>query len=114
MPKFLPRPNVSRGGHLDIQVRNVEELKPSTIKAGIYEITNDNGILSATRHGEAWDRDLKGDNLVLALVHRIEELENEKRHGLFILQESIATLAKDIESFSGSECLHNLREVFKL
>ncbi len=39
-----------------------------------YVIYYDNGIMRATRNGEEW-RDLTGDNLILALVHRCADLE---------------------------------------
>ena len=46
------------------------------VKIGRYNvIQNNDGSLSAKRNGEQW-RDLTGDNLVLALTQRIEELEN--------------------------------------
>ena len=42
---------------------------------GKYEVLHENGAgLRALRYGEPW-RDLTGDGLVLALVQRIEELE---------------------------------------
>lgn len=45
------------------------------IKVGEYTIIHENGTnFHALRHGEKW-RDLTGDNLVLALVSRIEQLE---------------------------------------
>ena len=45
---------------------------------GEYEIIEDfmNGIFKCLRNGEEW-RDLVGDNLILALVSRIEDLEAE-------------------------------------
>ncbi|MET6262615.1 hypothetical protein WID10_28350 [Klebsiella variicola] len=45
------------------------------IKVGEYTVIHENGTnFHALRHGEKW-RDLTGDNLVLALVSRIEQLE---------------------------------------
>ena len=45
------------------------------IKVGEYSVIHENGTnFHALRHGEQW-RDLTGDNLVLALVSRIEQLE---------------------------------------
>lgn len=45
------------------------------IKVGDYTVIHENGTnFHALRHGEKW-RDLTGDNLVLALVNRIEQLE---------------------------------------
>ena len=43
-----------------------------------YEIIEDleHGIFKCLRNGEEW-RDLVGDNLILSLVDKIQELENE-------------------------------------
>jgi hypothetical protein len=43
---------------------------------GKYEIVIDwnNGGVRALRYGEEW-RELNGDNLILAMAYRIEELE---------------------------------------
>ncbi|MBX9158755.1 hypothetical protein [Bacillus cereus] len=43
-----------------------------------YTITIDfpKGVFHATRHGEPW-RDLTGDQLVLSLCNRIEDLEEQ-------------------------------------
>lgn len=44
---------------------------------GKYTVQHDNGTnFKALRYGEEW-RDLTGDGLVLALVQRIEELQEE-------------------------------------
>jgi hypothetical protein len=48
---------------------------------GKYIILNDNGVLKAYRHGDyltPWrEADLVGDGLILALVQRVEELEDD-------------------------------------
>lgn len=45
------------------------------LEGGKYEVRHSNGTgLRALRYGQPW-RDMTGDGLVLALVHRIEELE---------------------------------------
>lgn len=45
------------------------------VKVGKYEISHTNGTdFVALRHGEPW-RNLNGDNLVLALVDRIDQLQ---------------------------------------
>lgn len=44
------------------------------LEDGKYTILSDDGRMQALRYGEQW-RDLTGDNLVGALVSRIEELE---------------------------------------
>jgi hypothetical protein len=43
-----------------------------------YTIVEDlrNGVFKATRYGEEW-RNLVGDNLILAMVSKIEEMEKE-------------------------------------
>lgn len=47
----------------------------TVVKVGEYEISHDNGNnFVAYRNGDRW-RDLSGDNLILALVSRIEQLE---------------------------------------
>lgn len=47
----------------------------TVVKVGEYEIRHTNGTdFHALRHGERW-RELAGDNLILALVSRIEQLE---------------------------------------
>ena len=66
-------------GENDVTVKSVEPIKPYVIKVDKYEITNTNGILSVTRNGEFWDRNLVGDKFVLALVQRIEELETKTK-----------------------------------
>lgn len=43
---------------------------------GKYRVTFVRGKLTAYRYDEIW-RDLTGDNLVLALAQRIEELEKQ-------------------------------------
>lgn len=39
-----------------------------------YEFTNNNAVITVKRHGEEW-KDYIGDNAVLALLHKIEDLE---------------------------------------
>ncbi len=48
------------------------------LEDGKYTVIFDEatGGLSALRYGQVW-RDLAGDKLVLALVHRIDELQRE-------------------------------------
>jgi hypothetical protein len=43
-----------------------------------YEVVIDwpNGVFHCLRHGESW-RSLIGDNMALAMIHRIQELEEE-------------------------------------
>lgn len=49
-----------------------------TLNGGKYSIENNNGLLSFKRRGEAWPAadDLQHAGVVLALVQRVEELED--------------------------------------
>ncbi len=48
-----------------------------TLVDGKYIVSHDNGYnFKALRYGKKW-RDLTGDGLILALVHKIEELEDQ-------------------------------------
>ena len=42
---------------------------------GKYTVINDNGTLSALRHGEPWARDLVGDNLVYWMLVEVDRLK---------------------------------------
>lgn len=45
------------------------------LEGGKYTVLHEYGLnFRALRHGEEW-RDLTGDGLILAMAHRIEELE---------------------------------------
>jgi len=53
-----------------------------TLDGGKYTVTNDSGLLSFLRYGEAWpaaQESLASANVVLALAQRIEELETAIR-----------------------------------
>jgi hypothetical protein len=41
---------------------------------GKYTVINDNGKLTALRHGEPWGRDLVGDNLVYWMLIEVDTL----------------------------------------
>jgi hypothetical protein len=46
------------------------------LENGKYKVINDNGVLTAKRHGEDWpaaDSSLCGDKLSLAMMHKIEQ-----------------------------------------
>lgn len=45
---------------------------------GKYTVINNNGILTALRHGEPWCRDLVGDNLVAAMLNKALELHQQR------------------------------------
>lgn len=48
-----------------------------TVGDGKYTVSHNNGVgLKALRNGEEW-RELSGDGLVLSMVQRIEELEEQ-------------------------------------
>lgn len=61
-----------------------------TLDNGKYKIVNDNGVVKAYRHGEEW-RDLTGDGLILALLNKVETLEDKARY-----KEDVAEAASDI------------------
>lgn len=44
---------------------------------GKYTVINDNGILSALRHGKPWGRDLVGDNLVYWMLVEVDRLKTQ-------------------------------------
>lgn len=45
---------------------------------GKYTVINDNGNLTALRHGEPWKRDLTGDNLVYWMLVESLELKRQR------------------------------------
>lgn len=47
------------------------------IADGRYTIINDNGRLTALRHGQPWGRDLIGDNLVYWMMVEIIDLREK-------------------------------------
>ena len=56
---------------------------------GKYTVINDNGKLTALRHGEPWGRDLVGDNLVYWMLMDSLRLK-EQRDALLEAMQSIA------------------------
>lgn len=44
---------------------------------GKYTVINDNGKLTALRHGKPWVRDLTGDNLVYWMLVEVDNLKSE-------------------------------------
>lgn len=95
----------------------------TVVKVGEYEVRHDNGThFTATRHGRLW-RDLTGDNLVLALVDRIAELEklwlepsdNMLNAGIAEMQNVIENLAdsqfeNDLSDFAGHVDVENVSD----
>jgi hypothetical protein len=54
----------------------LDETFSISLHEGKYKVSHTNGTnFHALRHGQPW-RDLTGDGLLLAMVQRIEELEN--------------------------------------
>jgi hypothetical protein len=49
---------------------------------GKYTVINENGLLTALRHGEPWQRDLTGDNLVYWML--VEALELKRQRDLML------------------------------
>jgi len=66
-----------------------------SIKIGFkYEVSHENGgNFKCTRNGEDW-RDLSGDNLVLQMFERIQELEKYERAFNTITDESVDEVLK--------------------
>lgn len=68
-----------------------------TVADGKYTVINDNGNLSALRHGEPWARDLVGDNLVYWMFVRIRELEAIAQQA----QEPVGEIMRSFSDCSG-------------
>lgn len=49
-----------------------------TFADGKYTVINDNGQLTALRHGEPWNRDLTGDNLVYYMLVEALRLKQQR------------------------------------
>lgn len=57
-----------------------------TLEGGKYTVIHQNGTnFRALRNGEPW-RDLTGDGMTLALVQRIQELEEREQHNAALFQ----------------------------
>lgn len=67
------------------------------LQDGKYTITNNNGVLKAFRYGEGW-RDIVGDNLICALVQKVNELEDELCQAIDIIEESGVDYEEIIEA----------------
>lgn len=101
-------------GETNVSIRSVEEIKPYVVKVDKYEITNNCGILSVTRNGEFWDRNLVGDKLVLALVQRIEKLETAKDNKNKSLENLLSEMKRDIKDFADVDIVSKLRELLSI
>lgn len=72
------------------------------LEGGKYIVKHENGAnLRAERYGEPW-RDLCGDGLVLALVQRIETLEELRPRLSFVDSEVIAEAAEVLQMIQDS------------
>ena len=60
-----------------------------TFADGKYTVINDNGRLTALRHGEHWDRDLCGDNLIYWMLVDYDKMKEERDELLKALNEAI-------------------------
>ncbi len=61
---------------LRVKIKGGDGMRTMTLEGGKYKVVfMSDGRMCALRYGADW-RDLTGDKLILALVHRIEELEN--------------------------------------
>ncbi len=56
---------------------------------GKYTVINDNGKLTALRHGEPWVRDLVGDNLVYWMLVEVDTLKAVNQELLEALKECL-------------------------
>lgn len=72
------------------------------LQDGKYTITNNNGVLKAFRYGEEW-RDIVGDNLICALVQKVNELEDELCQAIDIIEDSGVDYEEIIEA-KNSDC----------
>ena len=66
---------------------------------GKYEYVFENGVQTIKRHGEAW-RNETGDNFILAMAMRIEELEKELSGGM----EETINVIKEVVSKNPTTC----------
>ena len=72
------------------------------LQDGKYIITNNKGVLKAFRHGEEW-RDIVGDNLIYALVQKVNELEDELCQAIDVIEDSGVDYEEIIEA-KNSDC----------
>ena len=66
---------------------------------GKYQVYHENGILTATRYNEPWeagDKALIGDGLSLAMIQRIEELEDALQNAMHKLNSGNKVYAYNI------------------
>lgn len=73
---------------------------------GKYTIINDNGRLSALRHGEYWKRDLCGDNLIYWMLVDFDKMKEQRDELLDTLQRVL----KDIPTVIRNEGMGYIEE----
>lgn len=78
-----------------------------TVADGKYTIINDNGKLSALRHGEPWRRDLTGDNLIYWMMVRIRELQDEVAQSKQAQEMNLAARAREANHHSSKEAIRS-------
>ena len=76
------------------------------IANGKYTIINDNGRLSALRHGEYWNRDLCGDNLIYWMLVDFDKMKEQRDELLDTLQRVL----KDIPTVVRNEGMGYIEE----
>lgn len=69
---------------------------------GKYTVINDNGRLTALRHGESWGRDLVGDNLVYWMLVEVNDLKTQRDALLEVLKDA----AEAFEGASNGEVIN--------
>ena len=71
---------------------------------GKYTVINDNGKLTALRHGEPWGRDLVGDNLVYWMLVEVDTLKavNQELLDALKLAMSIIGFGKEHDAISAA------------
>lgn len=74
-----------------------------------YRTTNETGLVTVTRHGEAW-RDETGDGYVLSLVQQIESLEDALRD-MLAMHTKVMDKTNHGASFYDADCLAAMNTV---
>lgn len=71
------------------------EIKKYTFDGGKYEVqaADDGSSLNAYRYGEFW-QNMIGDNLTAAMLNRIDDLEEEMKKSLDLLEGTVNPFAR--------------------
>lgn len=79
---------------------------------GKYTVINDNGKLTALRHGEHWDRDLCGDNLIYWMLVDYDKMKEQRDELLDSLKLSLEVFEnKDILRSNEREAMLSARKI---